>query len=169
MYIRTLTPSDAEVYRELRLQSLRLHPDAYLSSYESEKKLSIVTTRIRLEPSDNQFTLGAFDVEEKLRGIVTLFRETRPKIDHKAQVYSVYVDPGARKHGVGRSLMKELTARAKGMAGLEVLNLTVTSGNLSAKRLYESLGFVCYGTEPKAMKLGNEYLDEDLMVLLLDT
>ncbi|WP_342420558.1 GNAT family N-acetyltransferase [Paenibacillus sp. FSL E2-0178] len=162
-----LTSVDAEVYRGLRLQSLRLHPEAYLSSYESEKKLSIVTTRIRLEPSENNFTLGAFDAEEKLVGIVTFFRESRPKIDHKANIYSVYVDSDVRKQGVGRRLMMELIARARLLPGLEILNLTVTSNNVAAKRLYESLGFICYGTEPKAMKLGDEYLDEDLMILLL--
>lgn len=68
MYIRTLTSADAEIYRGLRLQALRRHPEVYLSSYESEKKLSIVTTRIRLEPSENNFTLGAFDDGEKLVG-----------------------------------------------------------------------------------------------------
>ncbi|NOU79897.1 GNAT family N-acetyltransferase [Paenibacillus sp. LMG 31459] len=167
MYLRMLTSEDAEVYRGLRLQSLRLHPEAYLSSYESEKKLSIVTTRIRLEPSENNFTLGAFDGEEKLVGIVTFFRESRPKIDHKANIYSVYVDSDVRKQGVGRRLMVELIARARLLPGLEILNLTVTSNNVAAKRLYESLGFICYGTEPKAMKLGDEYLDEDLMILLL--
>lgn len=167
MHIRTLTSSDAELYREVRLQSLRNHPDVFLSSYESEMRISIVTTRIRLEPSENHFTLGAFDAEERLVGIVTLFRESRPKIQHKAHVYSVYVDPGARKQGVARHLMTELIARAKVLPGLEILNLTVTSGNGSAKGLYESVGFVCYGTEPKAMKLGDEYLDEDLMYLML--
>ncbi|AIQ33045.1 MULTISPECIES: GNAT family N-acetyltransferase [unclassified Paenibacillus] len=167
MYLRMLTSVDAEAYRELRLQSLRLHPEAYLSSYESEKKLSIVTTRIRLEPSENNFTLGAFDGEERLVGIVTFFRESRPKIDHKANIYSVYVDSDVRKQGVGRRLMVELIARARLLPGLEILNLTVTSNNVAAKRLYESLGFICYGTEPKAMKLGDEYLDEALMILML--
>ncbi|AIQ61614.1 GNAT family N-acetyltransferase [Paenibacillus borealis] len=167
MYIRTLTSADAEIYRGLRLQALRRHPEVYLSSYESEKKLSIVTTRIRLEPSENNFTLGAFDDGEKLVGIVTFFRESRPKIDHKANIYSVYVDSDVRKQGVGRRLMVELIARARLLPGLEILNLTVTSNNLSAKGLYESLGFICYGTEPKAMKVGDEYLDEDLMILML--
>ncbi|OMF97076.1 hypothetical protein BK147_12630 [Paenibacillus sp. FSL R7-0337] len=168
MHIRTLTPSDAEAYRALRLQSLQQHPEAFLSSYESEVKLSTETTRIKLDPSDGHFTLGAFlNGEQRLAGMATLFRESRLKIQHKAHVYAVYVDPDARKHGTGRALMLELIARAKAAPGLELLTLTVTSNNVPATRLYESLGFVRYGTEPKAMKLGSEYLDEDLMVLML--
>lgn len=168
MYIRTLTSADAESYRALRLQSLQQHPEAFLSSYESEVKQSIETTRIRLDASDEHFTLGAFlDGEQRLAGIATFFRESRPKIQHKAHVYAVYVDPVARKHGAGRALMQELIARAKAAPGLEQLMLTVTSSNVAAKRLYESLGFVRYGTEPRAMKLDGEYLDEDLMAMLL--
>lgn len=71
--------------------------------------------------------------------MATLFRESRPKVQHKANVYAVYVDPVARKHGVGRALMLELIARAKAAPGLELLTLTVTSNNAPAKRLYESL------------------------------
>lgn len=168
MYIRTLTSADAESYRALRLQSLQQHPEAFLSSYEAEVKLSIETTRIRLDSSDGHFTLGAFlDGEQGLAGMATFFRESRSKIQHKANVYAVYVDPVARKHGVGRALMQELIARAKAAPGLEQLMLSVTSSNVAAKRLYESLGFVCYGTEPRAMKLDGVYLDEDLMALLL--
>jgi len=37
----------------------------------------------------------------------------------------------------------------------------------AAMRLYHSLGFVAYGTEPCALKLGDQYLDEDLMILRL--
>lgn len=65
--------------------------------------------------------------------MATLFRESRPKIQHKANVYAVYVDPAARKHGVGRALMLELIAQAKAAPGLEQLTLTVTSNNAPAK------------------------------------
>lgn len=168
MYIRTLTSADAESYRALRLQSLQQHPEAFLSSYEAEVKLSIETTRIRLDSSDGHFTLGAFlDGEQRLAGMATFFRESRPKIQHKAHVYAVYVDPVARNHGIGRALMLELIARAKVAPGLTQLTLSVTSSNLAAKRLYESLGFIRYGTEPRAMRLEGEYLDEDLMAMLL--
>uniref|UniRef100_UPI0028A84F3C GNAT family N-acetyltransferase n=1 Tax=Paenibacillus sp. TaxID=58172 RepID=UPI0028A84F3C len=63
--------------------------------------------------------------------------------------------------------MKELITKAAQLPGLEKLNLTVMSTNIPAKKLYESLGFTCYGTERNAMKLELSYLDEDFMSLEL--
>jgi ribosomal protein S18 acetylase RimI-like enzyme len=45
------------------------------------------------------------------------------------------------------------------------LLLAVAVGQDSAKQLYESLGFEVYGREPRAIKLGDRYVDEELMVL----
>ena len=53
------------------------------------------------------------------------------------------------------------------MEGLEQINLCVVSDNIKAKKLYKSFGFLTYGTEQKAMKIDNRYLDEYLMVLYL--
>ena len=37
----------------------------------------------------------------------------------------------------------------------------------TAKRLYESLGFTVYGREPHAVKIGDEYFDEESTMLKL--
>ncbi len=39
------------------------------------------------------------------------------------------------------------------------------AGFFGAKGLYESLGFEVYGRERRALKIGDEYVDEELMVL----
>jgi ribosomal protein S18 acetylase RimI-like enzyme len=41
------------------------------------------------------------------------------------------------------------------------------STNEPALRLYRALGFATYGREPRALKIGATYYDEDLMVLRL--
>ena len=46
--------------------------------------------------------------------------------------------------------------------------LQVVSDNGRAVRLYESEGFVSYGLERRALKLGERYLDEYMMVRFLD-
>lgn len=168
MYIRVLNPADAGNYREIRLQSLLDHPEAFLSSYETEKEMPLEITRSRLEPAEGRFTLGGFTERDELVGVVTFIRESSGKIRHKGNIYAMYVSPAARNQKLGYRLMKELIVRAGQLPGLERVNLTVFSDNDPAKRLYTSLGFTCYGTERKAVKLDGVYLDEDLMTLELN-
>ncbi|WP_116233623.1 GNAT family N-acetyltransferase [Paenibacillus sp. VMFN-D1] len=70
--------------------------------------------------------------------------------------------------GIGKSLVQKLINKAKHCEGLEQINLTVISNNNAAKRLYETIGFVTYGTEQNALKNGYQYWDENLMVLRLN-
>ncbi|MEK0316802.1 GNAT family N-acetyltransferase [Cohnella sp. 56] len=102
-----------------------------------------------------------------LVGIASFVRESGMKSAHKGSVYGVYVSPESRGKGAGKTLMLALIRRARGLDGLEQINLTVVSDNVTAKRLYESLGFEVYGIERRAIKYGGRYFDEELMVLRL--
>jgi RimJ/RimL family protein N-acetyltransferase len=49
-----------------------------------------------------------------------------------------------------------------------VLQLFVTAGNAPAQRLYRRMGFVPYGTERRAIRIGDVFYDEELMAFDLD-
>lgn len=53
--------------------------------------------------------------------------------------------------GIGKAMLKEVLRVAKEL-GYEQAELEVVSGNESAIRLYESLGFEIYGTLPNSVK-----------------
>jgi ribosomal protein S18 acetylase RimI-like enzyme len=162
MEIRLLDSGDAEIYRKIRLMSLMDYSEAFLTTYEIEKEKPIEQIHRNLKISDHRFTLGAFS-NNRLTGIVTFVRETNPKISHKGNVYAMYVLPEHRGKGIGKALIKELITRAKACDGLEQINLTVISNNNSAKRIYEEIGFVVFGTEQNALKFCDQYWDEDLI------
>jgi ribosomal protein S18 acetylase RimI-like enzyme len=61
--------------------------------------------------------------------------------------------------------MQEMIRLLRSRPGLEQVALGVSTTNVAAKRLYESLGFEIYGRENRALKIGDEYVDEELMVL----
>lgn len=82
-----------------------------------------------------------------------MLRESKVKLQHKASVFAVYVSPQKRGLGVGKALMLAVINKAQLLDGIEQINLTVVSSNLSAKRLYASLGFELFGTERKALKI----------------
>ncbi len=63
--------------------------------------------------------------------------------------------------------MEESIRRARTLPGLEQVYLAVMATNEPALRVYRALGFETYGREPHALKIGETYYDEDLMVLWL--
>jgi ribosomal protein S18 acetylase RimI-like enzyme len=165
MHIRTLTESDVEIYRVLRLQSLRESPHAFTNSAEefSQRTLDSITQQFRMKEN---FTLGAFE-DQQLAGMVGFYRETALKLRHKGYIVSMYVRPDYRSHGIARALLEEAIERARRLPDLKQLLLGVVVTQTTAKRLYESLGFTVYGREPRAVKIGDEYFDEELMQLKL--
>jgi ribosomal protein S18 acetylase RimI-like enzyme len=63
--------------------------------------------------------------------------------------------------------LDELLARARQLAGLEQLQLSVVTTQAAAVHLYQSRGFQTYGLEREALRDGDSYVDEYHMVLFL--
>lgn len=172
MPIRFLTPADVEEYWRVRLRALQEHPEAFGSSYEEtiirpleERHAQFLNTIT----SPDSFILGAF-VDEKLVGTVGLIRSNRLKQRHRATVVGMYLAPENRGSGLAKELLTTLIKQAATLAGLEQLVLAVSNSQKAAQRLYQSVGFQIYGTDPHALKIGEQYYDEDMLVLdLLDT
>jgi RimJ/RimL family protein N-acetyltransferase len=168
MHIRRLTEVDAAMYRVLRLRALKESPEAFGSSYEEtvEESLAVMARRISANPAaPDNFALGAFD--PALIGMIGFFREPRGKTRHKGGIWGMYVVREAQGRGVGRALLEAAIAEARRIQGLEQIGLYVVSGNQVACHLYRSFGFEVYGVERHALKIGDQYYDEDLMVLRL--
>ena len=169
MVIRQLTEADAAIFRAMRLHSLREAPHAFTNSYEEYSHQALESTAQRFRDQVNShvnFTLGAF-VDEQLVGSVGFFRETALKTQHKGTIVSMYVLPEYRSQGIARALLTEAIDRARRLPGVTQILLGVMETQATAKHLYESLGFVVYGREPHAIKIGDEYFDEEFMVLKL--
>ncbi len=160
--IRRLEPGpDTEIFRAIRLELLKKSPESFGSDHATESARPLDWFAGRLTTSD---MFGAFHGEDLL-GIAGFYVEPTLQRAHKGVIWGVYVRPAARSAGVARRLIEAVLAHAKGR--VEQVNLVVERGNLHARRLYTSLGFVEYGLERNALKIGGRYFDDVLMAKAL--
>jgi ribosomal protein S18 acetylase RimI-like enzyme len=165
--IRRLEPADADAYRAIRLEALAAFPDAFTSSVEEERPKADVWSRERLAPQEGRAMLGAF-VGDTLAGTAGLMRRTRSKEHHRADFFGMYVAPAHAGRRIGRKLVDASIAEALTWPGLEHVVLSVTYSNARARRLYLDAGFITFGIEHRAIRVGDEYYDKEHMVLFLE-
>jgi ribosomal protein S18 acetylase RimI-like enzyme len=87
-----------------------------------------------------------------------------PEVSHRGDL-GIAIRKEYRGRGIGTALLERTIQECKGR--FEAIELMVFSNNDKAKRLYEKFGFKPIGVRPRAIKRGEGYLDEDLMILFL--
>lgn len=163
MTVRALLAADSTEYSALWRLALTEHAAFFRISIEDEPR-----PRIPTKFTDESFTLGAFQ-NSRLVGTLSLDRETRTKLRHKALLSRMFVHPSAAGQGVGTTLVKEALIRARTVVGLRQLVLTVLATNERAIGLYASAGFEIFAHEAGSVKSGAHYIDELQMVHFLET
>ena len=159
---RRLRAADAAEYQRLRLEGFVLHPLQFRVAPEDESGLSPEAIGERLEGA---YVAGGFDAVG-LAGVGGLTRFDGLKLRHRALLWGMYVRERARGSGLADDLMRVLLAEARSQ-DVEQVILTVAAENARARGFYERWGFALYGIEPRAIKVGQSYLDEALMVCRL--
>jgi GNAT superfamily N-acetyltransferase len=159
LIVRQLTVSDVELLREIRLEGLRLNPEAFGSTFEDEHSAPLDKYLGWLA---NSQIFGAFE-SSQIVGIAAFGAFTGRKDSHKGWLRAMYVRPAHRRTGASRLLVQAVIDAAR--PRVELLQLSVVSDNLPALRLYQSFGFVQYGLETHALKQNGRYFDEIHMSL----
>jgi len=163
--IRKLTENDAESLWKLRLYALQTDPNSFGEAPDELRKTTVEEYGSRLRPGKTQnFVFGAFE-GEALAAMTGFYRETAVKRRHKGWIWGVFVSPQARGKGLGRALVAKAIETAAALPGLRCLLLTVSTTQCAAIKLYEDLGFRSFGTEPHALMIGDQFIDEHHMIL----
>ncbi|WP_158934171.1 GNAT family N-acetyltransferase [Burkholderia sp. S171] len=160
--VRLLDPDDAEQFKALRLVAVDNAPTAIWPTREEELARSIEEIAARIRSTPTQAVFGAFE-SDVLIGITGVRRESLRQVNHKATIWGVFVNPSSRGQGIAQTLLSAATAHATEQWDAVQLMLCVNAENLPAKRLYASHGFQTFGLEPRAMKVGDRFYDEEHM------
>lgn len=161
MEIRTLQETDKTLYSELWRNALVEQDEFFRISIENEP-----LPQIQTKFSNESFTLGAF-VNSSLVGTVSIERDLRTKLKHKALLFRMFVHASAAGQGIGKALIKEAIFQAKSIQELRQLYLTVLDTNERAIHLYKSVGFETFAHEPESVKINTKFIGELQMVYFL--
>jgi RimJ/RimL family protein N-acetyltransferase len=162
--IRQAAIEDAPRLRDLRLEALAGHPQAFTSDYGSSSKEEPTVWVERLERYAKSVdeALQIAVAGDDLVGMTGIYRDPRPKIRHAATIWGVYVKPGWRGLGIGDQLVNACLDWAREHEIIFV-RLAVITPNVSAIQCYQRCGFSVYGIEPKSLLWEGRYYDELLM------
>ncbi|MET0679005.1 MAG: GNAT family N-acetyltransferase [Bradyrhizobium sp.] len=156
--VRRLDAHDAAAYRDLRLEGLKNHPEAFGSSWQDETGKPDAWWAERLEAST---VFGGWIGDSPLLGVAGFRVHAGAKHRHKGELWGMYVRPEARGTGLAARLVQRVIEHATPL--VEAIGLTVVASNTAGKRLYSAAGFEPYGMERRGLKVGDEYFDEVLM------
>ena len=162
--VRVLVPADAAEYHAVRRRALQETPPAFGSLPDDQP--DVVETARALATSEDHHFFGAFH-DGRLVGIVRLSHCEARNEKHRAYLAGLYTLPPFRRRGCGRALIRAVLDRAASTPGIRRVNLSVVAQQEVAIRLYRSIGFRIYGTEPEAFSRDGQFYDEHLMTLEL--
>ena len=162
--IRESAASDAAAYRELRLEGLLAHPEAFGSDHveSAARPESHWLERASFPAGRARDNLWFAEAGGALIGTAGVYSDKAAKIWHTGTVVGVYVRPAWRGRRVAERLLTACIDWATA-AGFRRLRLAVATTNGPAIRAYTRAGFTVYGVEPEVICAGGVYYDELLM------
>jgi ribosomal protein S18 acetylase RimI-like enzyme len=138
--VRRCEAHEWRVYRDLRLRALGDAPDAFARTLAEEERRSDAGWAEMLEAAGASSSEACFLAERGGRAVGLAYARLADDASGRAHLHALWVEPAARRSGVGRALAEAAVSWARSRGAARVL-LQVTEGNAAAARLYRDLGF----------------------------
>jgi len=137
-------PAESSQYREIRLESLNLHPESFGSNFEEQSKLPKLKLQEAIEqPSDTTFVIGAFDRQllVGICGFIPFTSIVNRDLSNAGTIIQVYVRPAYRGKKIGFGLLDATLHEAFKNNEIHQVTLGVWAGNKPAIQVYHQAGF----------------------------
>lgn len=140
---RKILPSESKLYREIRLESLKVNPERFYTKYENEKKKDLLSFEAFINKKTiDKFVIGAFQ-NNQLIGICSFAQS--PKETKTGELIQLFVKPDFRKNNIGFNLVKKIIETAFDLKEItEVILDVLELKNDALKDFYLKAGFKVY-------------------------
>jgi RimJ/RimL family protein N-acetyltransferase len=138
--VRRIQIGEGELFKRMRLASLRESPSAFVSTYESARRRSPESWSEQADSTSqgsNRSTFFAFSGGSPI-GIAALYRNGEGT--DIGDLLQVWVYPEYRGQGVAIDIM-DVVFQWAGENGFRTVVATITKGNARAQRFYQNYGF----------------------------
>jgi L-amino acid N-acyltransferase len=152
-------PAIFEIYHEQVLHGT--------ATFDTQPKTAAEQSRWFAAHPRDRYPILVAEVDGVIAGWARLYPWSDRCAYARSAENSVYVRKDLRGKGVGKALMRELIARARG-AGICVLLARIAEGNPPSVRLHSDVGFERIGTMRRVGQKFGRILDVELMQLHLD-
>lgn len=155
---RILEPEDSIQYRNLRLESLKLHPECFGTGYEKQSKLPKLYFEKHIEEcSKESVMLGAF-LGTELIGLCGLTTSGMNQVE----IIQMYVVEKLRGQSIAQKLIEYGKSCLRTLRCNSMI-LTVYVNNQQAIKLYQKVGFTVIRTDENKVHMAfvEEHLDSN--------
>jgi ribosomal protein S18 acetylase RimI-like enzyme len=144
--IVALPPNEWQAYRTIRLEALRLEPQAFAATYASSlaKPDEFWFSRLESSAASPLSRLLFARIGDRLVGMVGAMAAEDPGV---ADIISVYVNAGFRGKGLGRALMSAILDDLRTVESVTTIRLFVRADNEPGVALYRGVGFEIVSTD----------------------
>lgn len=151
-----LAPKDWQRYRQIRLESLLVEPQAFSSSYENvvQRPASHWQQRLQEAQEGKRSCLLFARETDRIIGIIGAYRGDD---SDAVEIISVYVAQDRRGQGVAAALMQAMLEEVSRCGAFRKAVLTVNTGQAAAVALYQKYGFQIVGETRGMMGDGITY------------
>ena len=160
--IRLLQSADWKMWKQIRLEAVKLNPEAFGGSWEEES----VKADSEFQTSVEKNSIFAKFDRNGIVGVAGFYIFAYQKMRHRGNLYSMYVKPEERGKGFSSELLLAVLDYAKDKV-LQI-HCSVVTTNVPALTLYKKHGFTVYGEEFRSLKIGEKFYDEFLMLKRFD-
>jgi len=165
--VRPVRADEADDLFRLRLRALACDPNAFDQTVQDaqEKGAGPLAEMVASSVAGRDLALVADD-GGGLVGLVLVTHSRRPRSQHRARLWGMWVAPEARSRGVGGELVGGAVDWCR-RRGIEMVDLWVVTDHVAAIRVYQRAGFRVCGTTRDGMRWQGRPQDEHQMTLHL--